>query len=77
MSAEEELLTVGQAAARLGVRREAIHQAIRDGRLPAVRQAVLSRPQPIYLIQPADVAAYAARQAGRKRRGPKPRAAAN
>ena len=62
---EEELLTVGQCAQRLGVRETAIRNAMYQGRLPFVEKYGKK------LVRPADLEAYQARAhpGGEKRAG--------
>lgn len=57
MSADDGAwLTVSEAAALLGIRRETVYEAVRAGRLPARRSGR------DWLVTRADVDAYAARR---------------
>lgn len=58
--AEREIMTVEQAAARLGITVSAVLHAIRDGRLPATRHGIHKRAA--WELRAKDVRAYAERQ---------------
>ena len=64
-------MTVTQAAALLDVTRPAVIQLIQRGVLPARRLGSF------YVLQRADLLAYQANQAGKGKRGPRRRGAAD
>jgi excisionase family DNA binding protein len=57
-----DLLTLAQAAARLGISRQRLHGLIRAGRLPAERLGNA------WVLKEADLAAYTPRQPGRPKK---------